>query len=137
MFHKGKRRRRSIPFAQAEPGASSSDGLSELARIVLKTSLDDAPGMEEQPTAPAHRVDLGGYFLRHPMPMNLPVETEMPEKTLAFALRRSRPERVGVRPEAVDRCLPSASRADPLADCAQNRSRRSRGARRTRRSYAC
>ena len=33
MFHKGKRRRRFIPFAQAEPGASSSDGLSELARI--------------------------------------------------------------------------------------------------------
>jgi hypothetical protein len=33
MFHKGKRRRRFIAFAQAEPGASSSDGLSELARL--------------------------------------------------------------------------------------------------------
>jgi hypothetical protein len=33
MFHKGKRRRRFIAFAPAEPGASSSDGLSELARI--------------------------------------------------------------------------------------------------------
>jgi len=33
MFHKGKRRRRINAFAQAEPGASSSDGLSELARI--------------------------------------------------------------------------------------------------------
>jgi hypothetical protein len=33
MFHKGKRRRRFIAFAQAEPGASSSDGLWELARI--------------------------------------------------------------------------------------------------------
>jgi hypothetical protein len=33
MFHKGKRRRRFIAFAQAKPGASSSDGLSELERI--------------------------------------------------------------------------------------------------------
>jgi hypothetical protein len=33
MFHKGKRRRRINAFAQAESGASSSDGLSELARI--------------------------------------------------------------------------------------------------------
>src|ERR1700722_6043923 len=46
MFHKGKRRRRFIPFAQAEPGASSSDGLSELARIAasfepVRYELDD------------------------------------------------------------------------------------------------
>jgi hypothetical protein len=34
MYHKGKRRRRFIAwFAQAEPEASSSDGISELARI--------------------------------------------------------------------------------------------------------
>jgi hypothetical protein len=33
MFYKGKRRRRLIAFAQAEPGASSSDGLAELAHI--------------------------------------------------------------------------------------------------------
>lgn len=33
MFHKGKRRRRFIAFAPAEPGASSSYGFSELARI--------------------------------------------------------------------------------------------------------
>ena len=46
MFHKGKRRRRFIAFAQSEPGASSSDGLSELARIAassepLRYELDD------------------------------------------------------------------------------------------------
>ena len=33
MFHKGKRRRRFVAFAPAEPGASSFDGFSELARI--------------------------------------------------------------------------------------------------------
>jgi hypothetical protein len=46
MFHKGKRRRRFIAFTQAEPGASSSDGLSELARIAasfepVRYELDD------------------------------------------------------------------------------------------------
>ena len=33
MFHKGKRRRRFIDFAIAESGATSLDGLSELARV--------------------------------------------------------------------------------------------------------
>jgi hypothetical protein len=46
MFHKGKHRRRFIAFAQAEPDASSSDGLSELARIAasfepLRYELED------------------------------------------------------------------------------------------------
>lgn len=46
MFHKGKRRRRFIALAQVEPGASSSDGLSELARIAasfepVRYELDD------------------------------------------------------------------------------------------------
>lgn len=38
MFHKGKRRRRFISFAPAEPEASSFDSLSEFARIA--TSLE-------------------------------------------------------------------------------------------------
>jgi hypothetical protein len=46
MFHKGKRRRRSTAFTQAEPGSSSSDGLSELARLAasfepVRYELDD------------------------------------------------------------------------------------------------
>jgi hypothetical protein len=40
MFHKGKRRRRFIAFAQAEPEASSFDSLSELTRIA--TSFEPA-----------------------------------------------------------------------------------------------
>jgi len=46
MFHKGKRRRRFIAFAPAEPEASSFDRLSELARIATsfeptRYELDD------------------------------------------------------------------------------------------------
>src|SRR5208337_3318661 len=96
-------------------------------RIVFDTGFDNAPRMEEESSAPAHRVDLRGHFRRHPMPMNLPIETEMPEKTPAFRLRRSRPERVGVRPQGVHGCLPSASGADLLANRAQHGPRSSRG----------
>jgi hypothetical protein len=46
MFHKGKRRRRFIAFAPAEPEASSFDRLSEFARITTNVEptgyeLDD------------------------------------------------------------------------------------------------
>ena len=46
MFHKGKRRRRFIALAQAEPEASSFDSLSEFARIATsfeptRYELDD------------------------------------------------------------------------------------------------
>lgn len=46
MFHKGKRRRRFIAFAPAEPEASSFDSLSEFARIATsfeptRYELDD------------------------------------------------------------------------------------------------
>jgi hypothetical protein len=46
MFHKGKRRRRFIGLAQAEPEASSFDSLSEFARIATsfeptRYELDD------------------------------------------------------------------------------------------------
>jgi hypothetical protein len=46
MFHKGKRRRRFIAFAPAEPEASSFDSLSEFARVATtfeptRYELDD------------------------------------------------------------------------------------------------
>ncbi len=56
MFHKGKRRRRLIAFAQAEPGAPSSDGLSELERIAasfepVRYELDNRQ-LEAEPDEP-------------------------------------------------------------------------------------
>ena len=56
MFYKGKRRRRLIASAQAEPSASSSDGLEELAHIAasfepvryeLARPLDAYPDSDE------------------------------------------------------------------------------------------
>src|ERR1700733_13490527 len=99
------------------------------SRIVFGAGFNDAPGMVKHSSAPAHRVDLRGSFLRHPMPMDLPIEAEMPEKPPALALRSTRPERVGVRPQSVDGCLPSASGSGLLADRAQDRSRGSCGTR--------
>ena len=84
-------------------------------RIAFDFGLDDPPGMEEQSGRPsASRRSWWWHFLRHPMPMNLPIETEMPEKTPAFALRRSCPQRIGVRPHGVHCCLPSANQLTRL-----------------------
>jgi hypothetical protein len=65
MYHKGKRRRRFIAwFVQAEPESSSSDGLTELARIAASFEparselydhkLEVSPDSDErQPLKPA------------------------------------------------------------------------------------
>ena len=54
MFHKGKRRRLFIAFAQADPEASSFDSISELTRIA--TSFEPARfDLDDQPEASADR----------------------------------------------------------------------------------
>src|ERR1700691_2811238 len=60
------------------------------ARIPCGRGLDDSPRMQQEPSAPFHRVDLRGDFRRHPMPMNLPIGIQMPQKAPAFSLRSAR-----------------------------------------------
>lgn len=80
------------------------------ARIGFPHGTSDPAGMQQQPAAPTHRVDLRRDFLGHPMAMDLPIASKMALETPAFTLRRARPQNVGMRPDGVNDLLPSFMR---------------------------
>jgi hypothetical protein len=60
MFHKGKRRRRYVAFAPAEPEASSFDSLSELERIATSFEPVRYEPDDYEPETSADRDELRG-----------------------------------------------------------------------------
>ena len=114
MFHKGKRRRRYIAFAPAEPEASSFDSLSELARFATsfepKRYEPEDHDLDYEPETSADRDEpravkfSGGEFTR----VRTVSEASNGEKVFHFGCYPS-PTRFDFERKIATRLIPSGS----------------------------
>ena len=110
MFHKGKRRRRFVAFAPAEPEASSFDSLSELTRFAISFEPKRCEPDDHELEGPADRYEpravkfSGDEFTR----VRTVSEASNGEKVFHFGCYPS-PTRFDLERKIATRLIPSGS----------------------------